>query len=469
MSPSGGIFHWERNLVPLPCFCYTRNVMKKKLSTDSYKGVRDFYPEDLFIRSHIFDTMRRVAESYGYNEYDASILESTELYASKSSEEIVNEQTYSFTDRGGRDVTLRPEMTPTVARMVAGRRRELAFPIRWYSIPNVFRYERPQRGRLREHWQLNVDLFGASSIEADTEIIMVAHDIMRAFGAQHNDFVIHVNHRGLINTILSDELGLDEKTQLDVIHLIDRKKKMEKSEFEKKIAKLVPNSTDILLHFLGTTDLQHALADLASHARDSEYVIALQTTLATLQKRGVKNVVFDPSLMRGFDYYNGVVFEVFDTNKENRRSLFGGGRYDGLTEVFGEPDMPAVGFGMGDVTMRDFLEVRNLLPDYHSPALVYLCLTEETYREEVASLAQAMRGQGVNVAVDMSGKRVGDQVRIANKHMIPYVLCIGEQEVRDGVYTVKELATSTETKLEEVELVPFLLQRSEKKTMWNEI
>ena len=437
--------------------------MQKKLSTESYKGVRDFYPEDLFIRSHIFDTMRNVAEEYGYVEYDASILEPTELYASKSSEEIVNEQTYSFTDRGDRSVTLRPEMTPTVARMVAARKRDLTFPLRWFSIPNVFRYERPQRGRLREHWQLNIDLFGSSSIEADIEVLMVAHDVMKAFGAKDEDFVIHINHRGLINTVLSDELGLDTDTQLKVIHLIDRKKKMEEKEFEQKIAELVPNSTDILLHFLNTTDVTHSLADLASKARDSQYVTALQTIIQTLKKRGVENAVFDSSLVRGFDYYNGMVFEVFDTNKENRRSLFGGGRYDGLTAVFGEPEMPAVGFGMGDVTMRDFLEVRNLLPKYQSPALVYICLTDEKYRNAVSDLASSMREGGINVAVDLSGKRVGDQVRIANKHTVPYVVCIGEKEIQSNIYTVKELATSTETTLDAAELIQFLRQKDQER------
>lgn len=463
MSLSGGIFHLC-NFFARPAFMLLLHLyVMKKLSTDSYKGVRDFYPNDLFIRSHIFDIMRSVSEKYGYAEYDASILEPTELYTAKTGEEIANEQTYSFIDRGGRSVTLRPEMTPTVARMVAARRRELTFPLRWFSIPNMFRYERPQRGRLREHWQLNVDLFGASGIEADIEIIMVAHDIMTTFGAKSDDFVIRLNHRGLVNTILSDELGLDKEAQTKVIHLIDKKNKMDTSDFESGIAELVPNSTDLLLHFLGTDELEHSLADVASHARDSKYVVALQTILDTLKDRGIKNAVFDPSLMRGFDYYNGAVFEVFDTNKENKRSLFGGGRYDGLTEMFGEPDMPAVGFGMGDVTMRDFLEVRDLLPKYRSSAFVYVCLTDEKYRSQVSELAQKMRGGGINVAVDLSEKRIGDQVRIANKHTIPYVICIGEKEITSNIYTVKELATSTETNLDASELIQFLRQKDQER------
>ena len=162
----------------------------KKLSTESYKGVRDFYPEEMFVQKYVFERMRKAVEKFGYVEYGASVLEPAELYRAKSGEEIVNEQTYSFTDRGDREVTLRPEMTPTVARMVAARRHELAFPLRWYSIPNLFRYEKPQRGRTREHWQLNVDLFGSDDIKADTEIISVVHEIMRSLGAAENDFEI---------------------------------------------------------------------------------------------------------------------------------------------------------------------------------------------------------------------------------------------------------------------------------------
>ena len=171
------------------------DTQKKKLSLEPYKGTRDFYPEDQFVQNYIFGVWRKVAESYGYLEYGASILEETDLYRAKTGEEIVNEQTYSFTDRGGRDVTIRPEMTPTVARMVAQKRKELSFPLRWYSIPNLFRYERPQRGRLREHWQLNCDMFGVDSIDADVEIISLAYDIMKAFGAKDENFEIRINDR----------------------------------------------------------------------------------------------------------------------------------------------------------------------------------------------------------------------------------------------------------------------------------
>ncbi len=251
-----------------------------KLDTAPYKGVRDFYPEDMRIQNYIFNTWKKVVESRGYQEYSASPLEPTEIYAEKSGEEIVHEQTFTFIDRGDRSVTLRPEMTPTLARMVAGKRRELKFPLRWFSIPNLFRYEKPQRGRKREHWQLNADLLGVGGIEGDKEIITLLYEIMKEFGAKDSDFEIRVNN----------------------------------------------------CNFDDFKDL-------------------------------TPNMIFDESLARGQAYYTGTVFEIFDKDPENPRALAGGGRYDNLLELFDVEAVPAVGFGMGDITMRDFLETHKLLPN----------------------------------------------------------------------------------------------------------
>ena len=286
-----------------------------KLGTDPYKGVRDFYPEDMAVQNYIFNTWRKTAEKFGYVEYSASILEPAELYKSKTSEEIVNEQTFTFTDRGGREVVLRPEMTPTLARMIAARRRNLKFPLRWYSIPNVFRYERPQRGRRREHWQLNCDLMGIADVEAEVEIISLAHAIMKAFGAKDDDFEIR----------LSSRKALPEGVTMETIRRIDKGEEINID---------VPETDEIRSAF--------------------EY----------LDKKGVRNAKFDPKIVRGFDYYTGVVFEVFDTSPESRRSLFGGGRYDNLLEMFGVEPIPTVGFGMGDVTIWDFLETHKLQMKY---------------------------------------------------------------------------------------------------------
>jgi histidyl-tRNA synthetase len=205
--------------------------MADKLSTEPYKGVRDFYPEDWAVMQSVFDTLRRTLTLYGYEEYQASPLEPAELYESKTSEEIVSEQTFTFTDRGDRRVTLRPEMTPTLARMSAGKRREIAFPARWFSIPNLFRYERPQRGRLREHYQLNVDLLGIADSKADGEIIVIASEILKAFGAFDGDFTIRINSRGLLNSATT-ALGYTDEESKGYLRLLDRKSKMSSEEFE---------------------------------------------------------------------------------------------------------------------------------------------------------------------------------------------------------------------------------------------
>ena len=214
------------------------------MNTEPYKGVRDFYPEDMFVQNYIFDAMRKAAERFGYVEYNASILEPTELYKSKTSEEIVNEQTYSFKDRGDRDVTLRPEMTPTVARMVAARRRELGFPLRWYSIPNLFRYEKPQRGRLREHFQLNVDIFGVESMAAESELISLASAVMTELKATDEMFVIRVNNRKILSYLFEYVFKLSKKQSVDLIRLVDKKNKLLPEEFATLAGKVIGN-TDI--------------------------------------------------------------------------------------------------------------------------------------------------------------------------------------------------------------------------------
>ncbi len=301
---------------------------QQKVSTDSYKGVRDFYPEDMAVQNYIFSVWRSVAEEAGYVEYSASILEYADLYKAKGerNEEIVNEQMYTFTDKGDREVALRPEMTPTLARMIAARRKGLKLPLRWFSIPNCFRYERPQRGRRREHWQLNADVMGIAGIEAEVEIISLAYSIMKKFGAKDEDFEIRINSRKL----------LEEAYGKEMFRLLDKKDKMDKEEFEAEWNKLSDKPFKELEPSRDINDLVSALSD-----------------------KGIK-AVFNSSVARGFDYYTGMVFEVFDTNPDNKRSLFGGGRYDNLLEMFGVEPLPTVGFGMGDVTIRDFLETHGL-------------------------------------------------------------------------------------------------------------
>ena len=400
----------------------------RKLSTEPYKGVRDFYPADMAIQNYIFEKWKKTAESFGYEEYGASVLEPADMYRAKSGEEIVNEQTYTFTDRGEREVTLRPEMTPTVARMVVAKKRELAFPLRWYSIPNLFRYEQPQRGRVREHWQLNVDLFGVDSIEADIEVISLAYQVMKDFGAKDEDFEIRVNSRDLLRGMFKGKLKNEEDLP-KAVRLLDRRQKMRPAEFDAAMKELTTSPVDMSIVADGKVG----------------------KILANFKELGIHNVRFDPTLARGFDYYTGIVFEIYDTSPENRRALFGGGRYDDLTSLFGGDKIPAVGFGMGDVTIRDFLEVHGLLPKTKGSADYYICVMSEAeaaFAEKIASdLRKNSPAGGSRVAVDFTYKKIGDQIKGADKRGIPNVIVVGAEEVKNGKVKVKNLETGIEKDL----------------------
>ena len=410
----------------------------KRISTENYKGVRDFYPQDQAVQDYIFGVMSKVARSWGYEEYGASILEPLELYKSKTSEEIVNEQIYSFTDRGGREVALRPEMTPTAARMIAAKIQELPAPIRWYSIPNVFRYEKPQRGRLREHWQLNADIFGVSDFLAEVEIISLAFDIMKEFGAEEKDFLIRINSRLLLDDVFKKINIADDRRQF-VYRLLDKKEKMSDGRFRHSLVTLIGEKSAEEL--LGTLYFGEGLLTIMGQSPAAK---RLNQIIEMLRKNGIPNLIFAPTLTRGFDYYTGVVFEVFDTNKENPRSLFGGGRYDDLINSFSGQPVPAFGFGMGDVTTRDFLEVHKLLPKINSTTDIYICVVPETSIEEVNKIAKVLREKKINVAVDISGKKLTDQLKSLDKRDIPFVMAIGSEEIKTQNFTIRNTGTRKE-------------------------
>ncbi len=418
------------------------------LSTQPYKGARDFYPEDKRIQKYMFNTLRRVVERYGYEEYDAPILESIELYRAKSGEEIVNEQTYSFSDRGGREVVIRPEMTPTVSRMVAARRQELGYPLRWYSIPNLWRYERPQKGRLREHWQLNVDIFGMKDISAEHELILITDSIMREFNATREMYDIKLNSRKLMDYIMKDYLGLDEVQTHTLSKLIDRMHKIERSAFVAGCdALLRPSQRDTglsqkLLDILAVKSIN----ELPSPVLKSGISNDLASLIELLKDSGVTNVSFDISIMRGFDYYTDIVFEMNDTDPENNRAMMGGGRYDGLVGLFGVEPVPTVGFGWGDVTLLNFLKAHNLLENSVSETEIYAIMVGDVY-PRAQKLLSSLRNEGVTVAVDNTGKKLANVIKNASKKNIRYALFIGEKELEEERYNLKDLQTSTEETL----------------------
>jgi len=414
---------------------------KANLSTDPYKGVRDFYPEDMAVQRYMFDIWRMTAEHFGFEQYDASILEPSDLYRSKGAvnEEMVNEQTYTFTDRGDREVTLRPEMTPTVARMVAGKRRDLTFPVRWYSIPNLFRYERMQRGRLREHWQLNCDIFGVDDVSADMEIILVANEIFKNFGAINGtQYEIHVSSRRLLDTLYA-ALELDEASSLKATRLADRKNKMEGDEFKEKMQEAVGDKASEVLKFLNADNI-NVVPEII---KGTEAYTDLQTLITTMAEIHCP-LVFDPTIIRGFDYYTGVVFEVVDLDSENNRAMMGGGRYDNLTAMFGGDPISGIGFGFGDVTLRDFLISHDLMTTDITSTTLAILPTSPSENIEAQKVAQAFREAGIATSVDLSSKKVGKKISLAVEQFIDYVLILGEDEIKNKTYIIKNLLEATE-------------------------
>ena len=395
--------------------------MSESLSTDPYKGVRDFYPAEWARMEAMFARIRCTLSLWGYEEYNASPLERAELYEAKTSEEIVNEQTYTFTDRGDRRVTLRPEMTPTLARMLAGKRRELVFPLRWFSIGNRFRYERPQKGRLREFYQADIDLIGLPEGEADIEIVRLASEILKAFGATEKDFVIRVSSRALLNSACK-AAGLTTEATRTYIRLLDKKSKMRPEEF--KIASEAISKKD----------------PLSLVARKD-----VEAFVAALEMRCVGNIVFDAGITRGFDYYTGMVFEVFDTNPANPRAIFGGGRYDELVALYGGDPVPAVGFALGDVTLADFLETHGLLPKLNEGySQLYIGTPSEKDIPAAQAFADTLRTQNCRVFVNLTSRALGEQIKDAVKRDIPLFVAYGADEIKNKTVRLKTLATGEE-------------------------
>ncbi len=378
----------------------------------------------------MFGVLRTVAESFGYHEYDAPLLEPFEIYAAKSGDEIVNEQLYSFDDRGGRKVAIRPEMTPSVSRMVAARRQELAYPLRLYSLPNLWRYERPQRGRLREHYQLNVDIFGVAGPEADAEIIQVADTILKSLGARPDMYKINVNSRQAMAAAM-DSFGLSETELKAAYKVVDKMPKLEPADFDKLLAEQVGAEKAAKLH------------DYLSSSQAPEKV---KTVLEILKSSGVTSAVYEPSVVRGIEYYSDIVFEVFDTDPENARAIFGGGRYDGLVEMFGVEHLPVVGFGMGDVSLLNFLETHQLLPQLKPEIDVAVVLIGDIYAQAQPAINE-LRAKGLNLAVDFSGRKLDAQIRSAVKSGVRYAIFIGEKELESNRFKLRDLEKGEEKEL----------------------
>ena len=418
------------------------------LSAQSYKGTRDYFPDDKRLQNYIFSTWKKTAESFGYEEYGTPLLEPLEIYTAKSGQELAGEQTYLFEDRGGRQVAIRPEMTPSLSRMVAARRQEMAMPARLFSIANFMRYERPQRGREREFWQLNADLFGVDGAWADAEIIELSHASVMAFGATQDMFKVRINNRKLINELMAGFLGLDFIGATMMTKLLDKKDKLPIEEFKRQAIEIFGGNAQVGLPKLAELISMKSLDVLPESMLDIPSVVEIRRVMRTLSEKGITNVEFDITLMRGLDYYTGTVFEFFDNSPENNRSLFGGGRYDGLVGLFGVDPTPTVGVGMGATPMQQFLEVHNLLPKIRTKTDVYVIAIDEKSLNGADQLVRKLREADVKVEFDFTLRKIDKQLKTAVKKGVPFAMFVGETELESGIYPIKNLDDSTEQRVD---------------------
>jgi len=376
-------------------------------------GFRDFYPQELAERAFIMNTWRDVARRYAFVEYDGPPLEPLDLYTKKSGDEIVD-QLYNFVDKGGRDVALRPEMTPTVARMVAARANALRKPVRWFSMPQLFRYERQQKGRLREHYQLNVDIFGSSDVAADAELVACAVDMMRAFSLTSSDVVVRVSDRRILQALL-ESLGVPAGAITRVYGVIDKLDRTPAEVSAEKLAALGVSAEAIdrivTIASVGLAEVKERLAGspAAVHADEFERYLAYSSALLGGDASWLE---LDLSIVRGLAYYTGIVFELFDRSGEFR-AICGGGRYDTLLQSLGGADMPALGFGMGDVVLGELLRSKGLMRPADTAAKYWLAADETTPIEQVMSEASRRRAAGHSVEYALRPQSLSKQKKAA--------------------------------------------------------
>jgi histidyl-tRNA synthetase len=409
------------------------------MQTQALPGFRDFYPADFALREYIFRTWRQVAARYGFEEYDGPPLEPLELYTAKSGEEIVG-QLYGFTDKGGRAVSLRPEMTPTLARMVAARANGLKKPIRWFSIPQLFRYERQQRGRLREHFQLNCDLIGESGHLADAEIVALAVDAVRAFGLGPEDVRVRVSDRRLLAALLG-ALGVSETQTSTVYQVFDKLRRTPEEVSVRRLADAgLPSGTvDRLLALARARSWEGLAAVDAAWSGPLSHGESLRHTLDALRAMGFGDYLdLDLGIVRGLAYYTGTVFELFDAQGE-LRAICGGGRYDNLLESLGGVDLPALGFGMGDVVLGELLRERGLAPPAEPTVDVFIAAISQDDIAEVLGLARELRDAGLRVEYALAPQAVGKQLKLADIRGARVAIVVGPDDRARGEVMVKDL------------------------------
>jgi histidyl-tRNA synthetase len=416
-------------------------------------GFRDFYPETLAIRRHIFGQWREVARRYRFREYDGPPLEPLELFTQKSGDEIVT-QLFNFRDKGDREVALRPEMTPTLARMVGAHHRDYKKPIKWFAIPQLFRYEKQQRGRLREHFQFNADIIGESEADfsADAELISLAIDTLRAFGLTKSDFVVRVSDRRAWQRHLV-AMGIKGDQQYRVLQAID---KLEREPEERTREKLA------------TTGLSsEQISEVLDIARGGTVAVASEVDMMLLKLGPLAEYCrVDFKIVRGLAYYTGIVWEIHD-RKGGLRAIAGGGRYDNLIKLVSGVDLPALGFGMGDVVLGELLKDRGLLPKMDWKLDCYVVIADETLRGEALKLIHQLRDDGISVDYSLTPAKVGKQFQAASASEAKFALVVGREEWKGGEVKLKKLATGEEKRLKTAEAILCLSVESVDKTFFS--
>jgi histidyl-tRNA synthetase len=408
--------------------------MASKSSIPSVKGTREFYPEEMAQRNFIYDKVRQASQMFGYQEWEAPFLETIDLYAAKSGDELVKEQAFVFPDRGGDLITLRPELTPSLARMIAQKQGELAFPVRWWSFGPFWRYERPQRGRSREFFQWNIDMLGVNSPEADAELIAIAATFLKLAGLTPQLATIYVNNRRLMDAQF-DALGVLVEKRMDVSSAVDRRTKMEPAKWDEYVLELGLDQKQL-------DGLKQILGDFELWQKSDELVRLFKT----LEALGVREYVkFDPNIMRGLLYYTGTVFEAFDVSGSVRRAILGGGRYDNLLRDVGGDPLSGVGFAMGDVVIGIILQEKGLIPPFvPTPAPVLVTVFDESLWMNSYSLAADLRVAGLKVTTYPEPAKLPKQFKFGDRMGMKVVIVIGPDEAAAGKATVKDLKNGTQ-------------------------
>lgn len=422
--------------------------MANKTTIQPVKGTRDFYPEAMAFRNWLYAQIRDISEQFGYQEYEAPLLERLELYAAKSGEELVKEQSFILMDRGGDELALRPELTPSLARMVAQQQSSLVWPVRWFSFGPFWRYERPQRGRTREFFQWNIDLLGAETPAADGEIVTIGAEFLRNLGLTADDVVIRLNSRRLMEQSLA-RIGIDTERSRDVFRLIDRRGKLSPAKWAEWALDAGLSQTELA-----------ALEDLLSNPNLWQESEELCQVFATAEACGVVDyLAYDASVVRGLDYYTGPVFEASDRNREFR-AIFGGGRYDNLVADVGGDPITGVGFAMGDVIIELMLDRFGKRPELPvSPSQVLVTLFDAELYPQTVALASRLRRAGLRVEQILEPMRLGKQIRFADRKGIPYVAILGPDELAAGQVVLKNLKSGEQQACSEAEAVTYLKNR----------